>query len=105
MVRRQRGWVETHGGGVIEGRDIGSVVFPNADVKVYLTASEEERARRRAHEVAAPDVDAIASDIARRDRIDSSRSSSPLAVADGAVVIDTTGRSVDDVVAEIAARL
>jgi cytidylate kinase len=94
MVQRQREWVRQRGGGVVEGRDIGSVVFPDADVKVFLTASDEERARRRS-----ADEDAEA--LARRDRLDSSRATSPLAVADGAVVVDTTSRSIDDVVDEI----
>ena len=102
LVRRQRAWAEAHGGGVVEGRDIGSVVFPNAEAKVFLTAAEAERARRR---VVQDDCDgdhaAVASDLARRDRIDSTRPASPLAVAQGALVIDTTGRSVDDVVEEV----
>ncbi|HUQ39022.1 MAG TPA: (d)CMP kinase [Acidimicrobiales bacterium] len=95
MVRRQREWAEAHGGGVIEGRDIGSVVFPDAELKVFLTADEAERARRRHEE----------DDIGRRDRLDSTRVASPLAVADGAVVIDTTGRTIDEVVEEVLARL
>jgi cytidylate kinase len=94
LVRRQRAWVEGRGGGVVEGRDIGTVVFPGADVKVFLTASEEERARRRGRDEAAADV-------ARRDRLDATRAVSPLAAAPDAVVIDTTGRPVEDVVAEI----
>ena len=65
LVERQRAWVATHGGGVVEGRDIGSVVFPEAELKVYLTASPEERARRRHDE--APEG------VARRDRLDSTR--------------------------------
>ena len=65
LVQRQRAWAAAHGGGVVEGRDIGSVVFPEAEVKVYLTASPEERARRRNDE--APEG------VARRDRIDSTR--------------------------------
>ena len=101
MVRRQRQWAETHGGGVAEGRDIGSVVFPDADVKVFLTASEEERARRRQRDDRAPDVAAVAADLARRDAIDSTRATSPLRPADDAVVIDTTGRTVDDVVDQV----
>jgi cytidylate kinase len=96
LVQRQREWAETHRGGVVEGRDIGTVVFPDAAVKVFLTASEEERARRRGG-------DEEAADIARRDRLDSTRTSSPLAAADDAVVIDSTGRSVDDIVDEIVA--
>ena len=82
MVRRQRRWAEAHGGGVLEGRDIGSVVFPHADVKVFLTASEEERARRRQRDEDAPDVKAVAADISRRDTIDSTRAASPLRPAD-----------------------
>jgi len=93
MVRRQREWAAVHGGGVIEGRDIGSVVFPGADLKIYLTASAEERARRRPEEGA----DAVA----RRDRIDSTRPISPLGVAEGARVIDTTDRPVEDIVDEV----
>lgn len=93
MVARQRQWVVAHGGGVVEGRDIGSVVLPHADVKVFLTASAEERARRRSDEGA--------EGVARRDRLDSTRAASPLGVADGATVIDTTGRPVDDIVEEV----
>jgi len=105
MVRRQREWVAEHGGGVIEGRDIGTVVFPQAELKVYLTASEGERARRRQQQVDDLTYDDAAANIALRDRVDSTRATSPLAVADDAVVIDTTGRTVDDVVDEIVGRL
>ena len=105
MVRRQREWADDHGGGVVEGRDIGTVVFPEAELKVYLTASEEERARRRHQQVSDLTYDDAAANIALRDRVDSTRATSPLAVADDAVVIDTTGRSVDDVVDEILGRL
>ena len=113
MVRRQRQWVADHGPAVVEGRDIGSVVFPQARLKVYLTASDEERARRRAAEVDAfrgrggdPTVlRAVAADLARRDTLDSSREASPLTVAEGAVVIDTTGRTVDEIVTELLERL
>jgi len=98
LVRRQRAWVADHGGAVIEGRDIGSVVFPDAELKVFLTASAAERARRRS-------LDETADDLARRDLLDSTRAVSPLLVADGAVVVDTTGRPVDDVVDEIVALL
>ena len=93
LVGRQRAWAEAHGGGVVEGRDIGSVVFPQAEVKVYLTASAEERARRRHDE--APEG------VARRDRIDSTRDASPLREAEDAHLLDTTDRSVDDVVEEV----
>src|SRR5437588_4116663 len=77
MVRRQRGRAEEGGGGVIEGRDIGTVVFPHADLKVFLTASEEERARRRQRDERAAAVDAVAADLARRDTLDSNRAASP----------------------------
>lgn len=105
LVRRQREWAATRGGGVLEGRDIGTVVFPDADLKVYLTASDHERATRRNRELGDVGHDAVAADLARRDRIDRSRSASPLAVADGAVTIDTTGRSIDDIVDEVVGRL
>ena len=98
LVRRQREWVEAKGGAVVEGRDIGSVVFPDADVKVFLTASAAERARRR-------ELDETPDDLARRDLIDSTRAVSPLVVAQGAAVVDTTGRPIDDVVDEIVAML
>jgi 3-phosphoshikimate 1-carboxyvinyltransferase len=93
LVVRQRAWAEGHGGGVVEGRDIGSVVFPHAQLKVYLTASPEERARRRHDE--APEG------VARRDRLDSSREASPLREAEDAYLLDTTDRSVQDVVEEV----
>ena len=98
LVRRQREWVEGHGGAVVEGRDIGSVVFPDADLKVFLTASAAERARRRS-------LDETPDDLARRDLLDSTRSVSPLIVPKGAVVVDTTGRPIEDVVDEIVAML
>ena len=93
LVERQRSWAEEHGGGVVEGRDIGSVVFPGAALKVYLTASAEERASRRRDE--APEG------LARRDRIDSTRQVSPLREAPDAHRLDTTGRDIDDVVEEV----
>ena len=98
MVRRQRQWVADRGGAVVEGRDIGSVVFPDATLRVYLTASDEERARRRGG-------DETAADVARRDRLHSSRAASPLVVPDGAMVSGTTGRDAADVVDEIVGRL
>ncbi len=98
MVEHQRQWVRDHGGGVVEGRDIGTVVFPEATRKVFLTASDEERARRRGQ-------DEDAAGVARRDELDSSRQVSPLAAADDAIVIDSTGREVDEVVEEILRRL
>ena len=105
MVRRQRAWLEDREGGVVEGRDIGTVVFPDADLKVFLTASDDVRAKRRAGETAVDDVGAVAADIARRDTLDSTRAASPLAVADDALVIDTTGLDVDAVVEEVLSKL
>ncbi len=89
----------------MEGRDIGTVVFPNATLKIFLTARDGERARRRqGDEVAAARavaVESVAQDLARRDELDSTRSASPLAQAADALVIDTSDRNVDEVVAEI----
>jgi cytidylate kinase len=98
LVARQRRWADDHDGGVIEGRDIGTVVFPDAYVKVYLTADDGERASRRSKEVLELHYDQVAADIARRDHIDSTRRASPLAMAPDAVALDTTGRSIDQVV-------
>jgi cytidylate kinase len=105
LVERQRAYGE--GGGVVmEGRDIGTVVFPAADVKVYLDASPEERARRRAADPAhtsskSAQLSEVATALAERDRSDSTRAASPLAVASDAIVIDTTGLSVDKVVERV----
>jgi cytidylate kinase len=104
MVSRQRSWVEEHGGGVVEGRDIGSVVFPDADLKLFVTASPRVRAQRRVAEIGG-DVDEVEASIIERDRKDSSRDDSPLLEADGSVVVDTTGMSIDEVVAHILAML
>jgi cytidylate kinase len=98
LVRRQREWAVDHGGGVIEGRDIGTVVFPDATVKVFLTASDEERARRR-------NADEDAADIARRDHLDKTRSASPLVAADDALVIDSTDMTVEEIVDEIVSQV
>ena len=91
---------------VVEGRDIGTVVFPDAAVKVYLTATPEERARRRFGDREAAghesEIAAVAADIAERDRIDSTRAASPLVTASDATVIDTTGLTVEQVVDRIA---
>lgn len=105
LVKRQREWVEEHGGGVVEGRDIGTVVFPSAALKVFLTASDEERARRRGSEVGASDLGEVQADLARRDELDSTRTVSPLKPADDALVIDTTGRTVDEIVEEVLDKL
>ena len=93
------------GGVVMEGRDIGTVVFPQADVKLYLDAAPEERARRRAADPAHSGGPTTISDVAtlltERDRLDSTRPASPLYRAENAIVVDTTGKSVERVVAEV----
>jgi len=106
LVSRQRALCD-QGGVVMEGRDIGSVVFPNADVKIYLDASADERARRRAHDAAhAGSQDgqaAVAAAIQARDLSDTTRAASPLALAPGAEHIDTTGMPIDAVVDRVLA--
>ena len=106
LIARQR--AEGAGGGVVmEGRDIGTVVFPAADVKIFLDASPEERARRRATDPAHASgtgttaIQEVAIALAERDRIDSTRAASPLAKADDAVVIDTTALTIDEVVQRV----
>ena len=114
MVARQREWVRRRGGGVLEGRDIGTVVFPDAAVKVYLTADPAVRALRRARQdgladagnppdggPAAAGVQAVAADLARRDMVDSTRRAGPLAVASDALVIDTTDKTFDETIEQI----
>jgi 3-phosphoshikimate 1-carboxyvinyltransferase len=91
LVEHQRSWARVRDGVVVEGRDIGTVVFPDAALKIFLTASPEERSRRRAEE---PDLE-------RRDHVDTTRAASPLAQAHDARVIDTTERGVDEVLEEI----
>ena len=106
LVRRQRAEAEA-GGVVMEGRDIGTVVFPDADVKVYLDASAEERARRRAadpaHSGGTAGQAAVAEAIEARDRSDTMRAASPLTLAPDAVRIDTTGMPIEDVVETVLA--
>lgn len=102
MRDQQRRWIETHGGGVVEGRDIGTVVFPDAVLKVYLTASPRVRAVRRV-EQAGGDVAAVEAAIADRDRIDSTRADSPLRPAPEAEVVDSSEMSIDEVVDRIVA--
>ena len=97
MVERQRQWVASHGGGVVEGRDIGSVVLPDANLKLYLDASPDVRAARRSEEGAEA--------VARRDRLDSTRAASPLEVPDGARLIDTGAHSVEEIVEMVVAWL
>jgi cytidylate kinase len=104
LVRRQREWAAEHDGGVVEGRDIGTVVFPDAPVKIYMTASDEERAQRRSQEMLDMHYDEVAADIARRDHIDSTRQHAPLTAAEDAVIVDTTTSTVERVV-ELVLRL
>jgi cytidylate kinase len=99
LVEKQRELL-SHGDWVAEGRDIGTVVAPGAEVKVFLTASPEERARRRAAELGT-DVDTVMRDQALRDAQDTAREHSPLKQAPGAVELDTTGLTVDEVVQRI----
>ena len=98
MVDRQRAWARIHGGGVLEGRDIATVVFPNAPVRLFLTADVAERARRRHAEQPDRSFDDVLEDLSWRDHNDSSRAVAPLTIADGATVIDSTGLSLDEVV-------
>jgi cytidylate kinase len=98
MVERQRAWARSRGGGVLEGRDIATVVFPNAPVRIFLTADVEERARRRHAEQPDRSFDDVVADLRWRDHNDSSREVAPLSVADGATVLDTTGLSLVEVV-------
>lgn len=91
---------------VVEGRDIGTVVFPDAAVKVFLTASNEERAHRRVRQnvdrgVGSIDYAEVLADLVRRDEADSTRAAAPLKAADDAVQIDSTGRYIEDIIAEI----
>jgi cytidylate kinase len=106
LVERQR-QMGADGGIVMEGRDIGTVVFPDADVKLYLDASPEERARRRATDPAHTGVPAAVSEVAtlltQRDEIDRTRTVSPLYAAADAIAIDTTGKDVNQVVSEVMA--
>ncbi len=108
MVRIQRE-LGSSGDWVVEGRDIGTVVFPDAPVKVFLTASPHERARRRTVDMGRLGVTithgAVSERIAARDTYDSTRAASPLAAADDAAMLDTTGMTVDEVVEEITGML
>ena len=104
LVARQREY-GAGGGIVMEGRDIGTVVFPDADVKIYLDASPEERARRRAadpaHGAHGARITDVATALAERDRSDSTRAASPLSVAGDAQVLDTTGMPLDQVIERV----
>jgi cytidylate kinase len=108
MVERQRKMGRR--GAVLNGRDIGTVVFPDADVKFFLTAIPEERAERRFKEdhVTAASVTTLAQTLAEmveRDRRDATRADSPLKAADDAIIIDSTGRSIDEVFKEMMERI
>jgi cytidylate kinase len=102
LLREQRAIIG-RGGIVVEGRDIGTVVAPDAQVKVYLTADPAARAARRSAELAGVDVASTEQDLLRRDRIDSGRATAPLAMADGAHHIDTTPFTLDEVVDQVVA--
>lgn len=108
LVARQRA-LGAGGGIVMEGRDIGTVVFPQADVKFYLDASEEERARRRASDPAHSGGPAAVAEVKtllkERDRLDTMRKTSPLYAAPDAMLVDTTGKGVDEVVEEVLGRI
>ena len=101
---RQRRWAADHGGGVIEGRDIGTVVFPDAALKLYVTASPRERAERRVREIGG-DLRDVEASIAERDRRDMSRLDGPLRRDSSAIVVETTGLSIDAVVDNVIALL
>jgi CMP/dCMP kinase len=97
-AQRARG----EGGAVVEGRDIGTVVLPDADLKIFLQAAPEERARRRAHQTGREaELDRIREAIKKRDRQDSERETSPLKPAHDAVILDTTALSLDEVVSRV----
>lgn len=106
MVRLQRAIAQA--GAVVEGRDIGTVVLPDARLKVFLVATPEERARRRHAEISGRqlvDVEQVKREIIERDALDSNRKVSPLVPADDAIVIDSTGRRVDEIVEQIISLL
>jgi cytidylate kinase len=101
LLQRQRA-VAARGGVIMAGRDIGTVVLPDADLKIYLEATPEERARRRAHQTGrVGELERIRAAIARRDRRDSEREISPLRPAGDAVVLDTTSLSLEEVISEV----
>ena len=107
LVQQQRELVRSAGGGVVEGRDMGTVVFPDATVKVFLTASAEERANRRWQELARRNVDVTLEDVLaqqrERDQRDASREHSPLRPAAGAIILDTSAMGLEQVVTELLA--
>jgi len=105
LVQLQRELAAGQGSVVVEGRDIGTVVLPDADVKIFLTASAEERARRRNDQNIASglgdDYEAVLADVKRRDHLDSTRKVSPLRAADDALVVDTSDMTEPQVVAHL----
>jgi len=105
LVQMQRELAAGQGSVVVEGRDIGSVVLPDADVKIFLTASAEERARRRNDQNVASglgdDYEAVLADVKRRDHLDSTRKVSPLRAADDALVVDTSDMTEAEVIAHL----
>ncbi len=105
LVARQRDWAARNGGGVIEGRDIGSVVFPDAELKVYLDARPEVRAARRSKEVTDLDYETVAADLARRDALDQGRETSPLTRAGDAIEVDTSDLGVEEIIELIIGEL
>jgi CMP/dCMP kinase len=105
LRRRQREWAEQMDGGVIEGRDIGTVVFPDATLKVYLDARAEVRASRRSREVTDLSYETVAADLARRDALDQGREHAPLRESPDAVIVDTSDLSVDEIVEQIMGHL
>jgi len=100
MREQQRRWIQAQQGGVVEGRDIGTVVFPDAILKVFLTASPQVRAERRVGQTGG-DIEAVAASIAERDHLDSTRLDSPLRPSEGSVIVDSSNRTIEEVVAEI----
>jgi cytidylate kinase len=100
MRQQQREWITSHGGGVVEGRDIGTVVFPDAVLKIFLTASPMVRAQRRVGQ-SGGDLQQVATAIAERDHIDSSREDSPLKPSHDSHQVDSSEKNISDVVAEI----
>ena len=108
LLEQQRR-IGSQGNYVVEGRDIGTEVFPQAEVKVFLTASAEERAHRRVRQnvdrgVGSIDYDEVLADIIRRDELDSSRDTAPLRPAEDAIQIDSTGKYIEDIIAMICAQ-
>jgi cytidylate kinase len=107
LVDFQRAFARRNGGAVLDGRDIGTVICPDAEVKLYVTASDEVRAQRRFAELVAAGeevtLEGVLRDLRERDERDSARAAAPLKPAEDAIVIDTTDMSIDDAVAQVVA--